>query len=332
MGGSASLIQIPNDILNETDSASYALSTGVIIKKLYEHPHEVISTVKRKSLSKLNKKVKSKIISSQESIRSSLPLHIKNLLSKLDIDPIPVSKLQGQSTSTKELVTHIFECLDTLKYLVKVNQENMPEDEVIVDETQSVIESNKDAVGKLLHEMITIYTLCGDTIKVLLNADPDAAKIEDNFGRLPLHIAIDKDQPWIASIENLINAYPQALNRRDSSGRLPLHTAVDRQSPNIDVVKLLISKSPQSANARRGVGRVPLHYAIFASKPSIEVLNCLLYACPESAQATDLYGRLPLHYAVDKVNPQYIIVETLLNVYPGGKIVFNVIYLLFILL
>eukprot|EP01034_Spumella_vulgaris_P024579 gene24579-30945_t len=204
------------------------------------------------------------------------------------------------------------------KHLVKANQshEDFSADEY--DETQSVMEVNKDSIGKLLHEMITIYTICGDTIRVLLHSTPDAARVEDNFGRLPLHVAVDRDKPWMFAIEHLMHAYPEALNRRDSGGRLPLHIAVDRQEPSVDLVRLLLSRYPTAASARRGVGRLPLHYAVFAEKPSLEVLQCLLAAFPEGASTADVYGRLPLHYAVDKAVPDTAVIKYLLEVYPEG--------------
>ena len=34
-------------------------------------------------------------------------------------------------------------------------------------ETQSVCERNTNSVGKLVHELVTIYGLCGDSLKVV---------------------------------------------------------------------------------------------------------------------------------------------------------------------
>ena len=38
----------------------------------------------------------------------------------------------------------------------------------INDETQSMNDMNTKSVGKLLHEMVTIYGLCGDTINFVV--------------------------------------------------------------------------------------------------------------------------------------------------------------------
>ena len=44
----------------------------------------------------------------------------------------------------------------------------------------------------------------------------------------------------------------QALNCRDGGGRLPLHIALDRQTPSLSVVRLLVRANPAAASARRG--------------------------------------------------------------------------------
>jgi hypothetical protein len=106
-----------------------------------------------------------------------------------------------QTDKTTKLVGHIFECLGALQHLVRSNQSELPSD--FHDDTTSMNDMNTKAVGRLLHEMVTIYGLCGDTITALLEADPDAAGVEDNLGRLPLHVCCDRDEPWMDMVEAL---------------------------------------------------------------------------------------------------------------------------------
>jgi len=336
MGGSASVAHLPHEILNETEATNCLGLTQSQLSQL-EQSSEVLANVRRKSSSELSGTVADRgkrstaPINRRTPVRYELPEHVKTLLSKIGVE----SSSSGQTESSKQLVLHIFQCLEGLQHLVKFDQALLPmvaeeeeEDEhhqterdtsSTRGETQSVAEANRESVGRLLHEMITIYTLCGDTVRVLLQASPEAARVEDSYGRLPLHVAVDRDQPWIDAIQRLVSAYPQALNSRDGIGRLPLHIAVDRQQPHPDVVRLLLRYHPQSAMARRGVGRLPIHYAIFADKPCIDVVQALLQSCPECAQTVDVYGRLPLHYAVDKAAaPDLNIVRCLLETYPEG--------------
>lgn len=230
MGGSASLLHIPHELLNETE----AIKGMGVTKSSVEHlqlSSEVLANIRRRSRSESQKfEVKRK---AERAVRYEVPGHVKVLLDKIGIR---LSQTRKYHSNTKKLVSHIFECLDGLQHLVRADQDSLPVDDTAdqMSDTLSVVEANKETVGRLLHEMITIYTLCGDTVRVLLQSNPDAAKVEDNYGRLPLHVAVDRDQPWTDAIDRLVTAYPQALNRRDGGGRLPLHIAVDRQEPNIE--------------------------------------------------------------------------------------------------
>jgi ankyrin repeat protein len=187
---------------------------------------------------------------------------------------------------------------------------------------------------------VSIYGLCGDSLKFLLEANPAAAAVEDTAGRMPLHVAVDKHRPWLRLIETLIAAYPAACSTRDGplppslshprlllitppvlssgGGRLPLHIVVDRNNPCIETLKLVIQAHPEGASTRRGVGRLPIHYAVFYDQPTLEVVKYLLEVYPAGAQTTDVYGRLPLHYAVDRSRPHLAVVQYLLSIYPNA--------------
>jgi hypothetical protein len=233
MGGSASLLQIPHDVLIEAEAAKGLGGTKSDLHQI-QLSSEVLANVRRRSHSESNRSNYSKR-KIEKAAPHEVPLHVRELLFKIGIKSAP-SKTSGHSSNTKRLVAHIFECLDGLQHLVKADQDLVQRDDTneAIGETHSVMETNRECVGQLLHEMIALYTLCGDTVKVLLQASPEAARVEDAFGRLPLHVTVDRDQPWMDAVGRLIEAYPQALNRRDGGGRLPLHIAVDRQEPNVD--------------------------------------------------------------------------------------------------
>lgn len=334
MGGGASLSHVPQEILYET--AEWQSSCG-------------IDTCRNQLI--LSRKVLSNMYSRTDNVATSagvgggekqftyeMPVNVIALLESIGIYGVEACDAHhphdagAHSGNARKLVSHIFECLGALHHLVRASQnhqqqqydDNHSKDNETsgggnVEETPSVVEMNKDSVGKLLHEMVTIYTICGDAVRVLLQSTPEAATVEDNFGRLPLHVAVDREAPWMFAVEQLLDAYPEALNRRDGGGRLPLHIAVDRKEPSLEVVRLLLLRHPAAASARRGVGRLPLHYAVFAERPNIEVLRCLLAANPDGAATADVYGRLPLHYAVDKAVQNVAVIQYLLEVFPGGK-------------
>jgi len=137
-------------------------------------------------------------------------LNETNLLSPIFSSPRPLNSPVSDDRIPR-LVEHIFECLGSLQHLVRSNQFSFGTED---DETQSVCDQNIKSLGKLIHEMVSIYALCGDTLKVLLNSNPEAANVEDSYGRLPLHVAVDRDQPWLSLISDLILAAPDALRSR----------------------------------------------------------------------------------------------------------------------
>ena len=90
---------------------------------------------------------------------------------------------------------------------------------------------------------VSVYGLCGDTIGTLLGANPAAATVEDNIGRLPLHVAVDCESPWLKVVDSLIKAYPRACRERD--GKF--------------LFRFMISLVHRGLLLCIGGGRVPLH-------------------------------------------------------------------------
>ena len=61
-----------------------------------------------------------------------------------------------------KLVTHVFDCLGALEELVELDQQHSSRDHMhAFSETQSVCDRNTNSVGKLVHELVSIYGLCG---------------------------------------------------------------------------------------------------------------------------------------------------------------------------
>lgn len=80
--------------------------------------------------------------------------------------PIRSTRLSHNEQKTK-LVTHVFDCLGALEELVELDQQNSSSDHLqSLSETQSVCDRNTNSVGKLVHELVSIYGLCGDSLKV----------------------------------------------------------------------------------------------------------------------------------------------------------------------
>ena len=186
---------------------------------------EVLESIRRKSYTVSSRKKSSANKDSfklrfAQSLRYDVPPHVNEFLQKIGItdditkdagvsssSTLPNIHVSMQNEKTTKLVGHIFECLGALQHLVRANQSEIPSD--INIETQSMNDQNTRSVGKLLHEMVTIYGLCGDTINALLEADPYAAGVEDTLGRLPLHVCCDRDEPWMDMVAALVEAKPE---------------------------------------------------------------------------------------------------------------------------
>lgn len=283
---------------------------------------ESLAELRRSSFSTFANNNKSQSRPKVPTTIDEFPSHVASLLSRVGID-YEESDVDASSklSSTTKLVSHIFECLGALQHLVRANQSLLPDGD---EETQSVTDLGTKAVGKLVHEMISIYGLCGDTLRILLSACPDAATVEDSFGRLPIHASCESSQPWLGAIENLIASSPEALMRRDGGGRLPLHVVCEgRHVPDVNLVNLLLKANPDAASARRGVGRVPLHQIMFSDRIPMDTLKSLCSAYPEGVKTKDFYGRVPLHYACDvnKPSSDSSVVHHLLDLYPEGATV-----------
>eukprot|EP01031_Cornospumella_fuschlensis_P036237 gene36237-43958_t len=160
------------------------------------------------------------------------------------------------------------------------------------------------------HSSITV-------LKEILFACPDAIRVRNNDGMLPLHIAAGKGS--LENVQALVSAFPNAINVTDKNHWLPIHhAAYDNRS--VDVVKYLCEafpdplRKPQSSS-----GRLPLHFAAVKCLSS-KVMKYLLDAYPDAAQTFDCHRRLPLHNLIarcDYVTPARLrCLRLLLDAYP----------------
>lgn len=331
MGAGASISNLPNELLLDgqlqTRNGLPHNMPPLVVSK------DALQGLRRKSFSEARRKSGARRASKQLLPVYEIPGTVLNLLNKVGIS-VGCSDIDGDAceesnhlsrnsavlspNKTTKLVAHIFECLGALQHLVRADQgqailSSRP------DEMEAEMERSSASLGQLVHEMVTIYSLCGDTMKVILDNNPEAAGIEDSYGRLPLHAAVDSQKPWIGSIIHMIDAYPEALSLKDGAGRLPLHIAVDQETPDIHLIQLLVNRNRAAAAVTRGVGRLPIHYAVFPENVSYDILDCLIRAYPEGCRAHDVYGRLPLHYAVDKPSESNVqVIQRLLEEYPEG--------------
>ena len=149
----------------------------------------------------------------------------------------------------------------------------------------------------------------GDTLKIeqILSEDNDKKilKLADEFGRLPLHVAVQNGQQGVAEL--LLKRGADEYAQTSNAFRTPLHIAAARN--NMFFIDLLDkNKTKLAVKARDIHGYTPLHVAVGARD---EQSVATLLERGADIEAKNKHGRTSLHYAVQKKN--HSMVKFLLN-------------------
>jgi len=158
-----------------------------------------------------------------------------------------------------------------------------------------------------------------DVVKVLMKSYPDAVRVRDENGELPLHIAC-QEAP-LDVIEALVDAYPEGIKIENEFGEFPLSRAMNHPA-SLDAIKLLVNAFPECVQFTRMHGGLPLRDALLFSNDasleiikflvdadlegvrvanvSLDVINFLLDTYPQGVLVANKYGQLPFHVAVHR--------------------------------
>ena len=140
------------------------------------------------------------------------------------------------------------------------------------------------------------------------------AAVKDEFGYLPMHLALRKNCSLNRLYLLLIDANPQAIRERDPTGHLPLHLACMNNTTLLTLFRILIEAGPEALMERDPGGDLPIHATIRHRCPK-ELVFELMKANPDTVEMTDKDGNLPLHMAI-RFNPDAYLIERLLLAYP----------------
>lgn len=127
---------------------------------------------------------------------------------------------------------------------------------------------------------------------------PDALRVQDSNGMLPLHIAAGRGAPS-EILDELV--FPHALSVPDVSGSLPIHHASKATSP-LEAIKYLVgSGGMETTRKRNNGGCLPLHLLLVkndsSDEPSLEMVKYMVGTYPESCSTRNLDGDLPITLA-----------------------------------
>ena len=240
--------------------------------------------------------------------------------------------------------------MDIFDPSILYNLSKEPVDRVHFDKIREWLHRNKDdnarlkeafsyrgENGETLLHVISHRDAPIDIIETFITYAPEAVKVPDSRGRLPLHNAC-----WVTVSLNVVilltESYPESVKLTDSNGRLPLHNAVFSKA-SLEVLTFLIESYPMSVKVRDDIGYLPIHNACCRIEywtDSLEVVSFLIESYPEGmyetntlitltpfdmlkgfkwAETKDKNGMLPLHCACKK-GYSIPLIKVLLTAYP----------------
>ncbi len=128
-----------------------------------------------------------------------------------------------------------------------------------------------------------------EVIQLIIKEYPDALKVKDNNGRLPLYHAVSCGAS-VEVIQLLVKEYPDAVRKKDDFGSLPLHWAVGCGASD-EVIQLLVKEYPDALKEKNEDGVLPLYRAI-KEDASAEVIKLLITEYPDALKEKYGEGRL----------------------------------------
>lgn len=130
------------------------------------------------------------------------------------------------------------------------------------------------------------------------------------YGDLPLHRALASGAP-VAVVRLLLDAYPDAAKLQNHEGCLPLQIAARRSKVLLIFEMILQCSDSDAVSASDHSGNLPLHSAVCRSEPVLGIVKLLLRSCPDTVLVANLAGQTPLQAAVAACAPAPVVHELL---------------------
>lgn len=159
-------------------------------------------------------------------------------------------------------------------------------------------------------------------VAALCHLGPEAARMSDRKGRLPLHLACRRssDDPETDSVLRILaKCYPEALVHRDDSGRTPLHYLMwyHAHTRSAKIVEFFCQPLPEDFFV--GIKQPPGAAGETAPLPKIPTPDASSKVPRSASIVHDMkYGALPLHYAAAE-GASTEVIQILLSIYPISK-------------
>ena len=179
-------------------------------------------------------------------------------------------------------------------------------------------------LGSILSQVPTKY------LRTILDKYPQAARITDGEGNLPLHLALRRPIMDDEITRFIWKAYPEAVRCPDGTGRLPLHIILERywdrhheelSKNSLPLFKSLLKAYPEACRVPDETGSLPLHRAVHHPALDENATEALLNQFPEAARHACTQGWTPLHALVRRGTGPWqeamdMVAERLIEEYP----------------
>jgi len=147
------------------------------------------------------------------------------------------------------------------------------------------------------------YGASTEVIQLLLDNCPSAAReVYEPMGWTPLHYVENLDA---GAFKLLLKAFPEAAKMKDKDGNLPLHWAAEHNAP-IEIVQALLDINKDAARSEDKLGRIPYKLARdnYAGE---DVLDALMAANKKGALALPVADdKLPIGLIFPGEGSQYV--------------------------
>ena len=164
----------------------------------------------------------------------------------------------------------------------------------------------------------------GTIIQHLTEKFPDAAKMEDVTGRLPLHYFAESAEVWNQDGEAILAAWPEASQQRageEAYRRLPLHMAACSPDSKTTLIERLVQANPRAVQQSDKLGKLPLHLACECGKTWDLGVSSIYEAYPKAIGETENNPRkwTALHIAAASPNADNALITRLTELYPQAS-------------
>jgi len=232
-----------------------------------------------------------------------------------------VEELQYILSQAPEEAKHGVELFKLIKFALLETEATHQHVKLLIEQDPTCARIRHEESGDYLLHLACLSdceTSRVETIRLLLELNPEAAKARDKEGYIPLHHAAYMEEMPVEAILILLDTYPEGASVVVSSlGELPIHMAAVRwKYMTVEIMQRIVELYPEGIRAQDNAGQLPLHYACRLAR--VEVIQYLGTLYPKGASVRDNKGHLPLHLANEHRTHPLAVMQFLLELHSDG--------------